>query len=386
MTKPYSFYKRKVKKNTYYYVRFRDPVTDERLTGISTGCKRKADAERFAVNFIKNGKVIARSRLSFKNFAAGFFNYKTSIFIKRQIDSGARYSQTYADSNNGILENHLIPKFGDKLITAISVLDIEQFMDDIIAQGYGTTTLKNIMNALSAVLSEAHRVKVISENPMDNVKRRIPRYQRRGTLPYDVIRKLFVQDNIQNIWRNNRQHFLFCLTALVTGMRQGEIQALRWKDIKTDHIELQNKWDRKYGLSSPKYDSVRTIPIPSFLRKLFDALLLENSSSAELSDFVFFGKKEGKPIDHKVINDALYNALNKIGIDSAARIRLNITFHSFRHTFVSLMRNNIEDSQLQQFTGHKSEEMIDHYMHFSMENLSEVIPVQEKIFSSLLSA
>jgi len=386
MTKPYSFYKRKVKKNTYYYVRFRDPVTDERLAGISTGCTTKADAERFVVDYIKKGKVQARSRISFKNFTAGFFDYMTSVFIKRQIDSGARYSQTYADSNKGILINHLLPRFGDKLITAIRVVDIEQFMDDIIAQGYGSTTLKNILNALSAVFSEAYRTEIIPSNPMDRVKRRIPRYQRKGTLPYEVIRRLFIQDEIHDVWRDNLQHFLFCLTALVTGMRQGEIQALRWNDIKNDHIELQYRWDRKYGLSSPKYDSIRTIPIPSFLKQLYDGLSTISTSSNEFSDFIFFGKKKGKPIDHKVINNALYYALNQIGIDTTERIKLNITFHSFRHTFVSLMRNNIDDSQLQQLTGHKSEDMIDHYMHFSMDNLGGVIPIQDKIFSSLLSA
>ena len=46
MASDYTFYKRTTKKNKRtYYVRFRDPETGERLSGISTGCPTKGDAD-----------------------------------------------------------------------------------------------------------------------------------------------------------------------------------------------------------------------------------------------------------------------------------------------------------------------------------------------------
>ncbi len=116
MNKPYGFYRRQIGKNKIYYVRFRDPKTGERLSAISTKSTKKADAENFAIEYIKTGKVSSRSHLSFSLYTKYFFNYYKSSYIKNQIASGARYSETYADNNQGILKKHLIPKFGKKLL------------------------------------------------------------------------------------------------------------------------------------------------------------------------------------------------------------------------------------------------------------------------------
>lgn len=386
MTKQYGLYKRQTGKRLVYYVRFRDPETNERLPGMSTGCTRKADAENFAINYINNGKVQAKSKLTFRHYAEGFFDYNTSPYIKSRLANGSRYSHTYADSNRGILQKHLIPRFGNMLLSSIHVIDIEQFMDEITQNDYGLTTLKNILNVLSTILTEAYRTEIIIKNPMESVRKRVPRYLLRETIPSEFIKKLFLPDLIEKNWRNDQAQCLFNITALSTGMRQGEIQALRWIDIKEDHIELRHKWDRKYGLCEPKYGSSRTIPVPPFLKKLFNDYYSLNASKIELEGFVFNGRLQNKPFDHKYVNNAFYYALNQVGIDENKRKKMRITFHSWRHTFTSLMRNNIDDTKLRLLTGHKSDEMIDHYTHFSMEKLQDVIPVQEHLFKGFLIA
>ncbi|MFA6508688.1 MAG: hypothetical protein WCT14_21495, partial [Treponemataceae bacterium] len=120
MTKQYGLYKRSSGKKGIYYVRFRDPDTGIRLPGISTGCLRKADAENFAIEYLKKGKVQAKSKTTFRNYTKGFFDYETSPFIKNQLARGSSYSKTYAESNRGILNNHLVPFFADQPISSIN--------------------------------------------------------------------------------------------------------------------------------------------------------------------------------------------------------------------------------------------------------------------------
>jgi integrase len=386
MTKPYSLYRRKTGRKIVYYVRFRDPATDERLSGMSTHCDKKADAERFVIDYLKKGKLQAKSKVSFRNYTEGFFDYDSSPYIKSQLANGSRYTHTYADSNRGILNKHLVPRFGDKLLSSIRVVDIEQFMDEITEKGYGSTTLKNILSVLSAILSEAYRTEVLSMNPMERVRKRVPRYRQKEPIPREIIKELFSPALVDINWKKDSSMFLLNFTALATGMRQGEIQALRWGDIKEDHIELKYKWDRKYGLTEPKYGSSRTIPLPPVLKKLFSDFYSINASTIQLDSFVFNGRIKNKPFDHKYINSAFYYALKQIGIDDTKRKEMNITFHSWRHTFASMMRGKISDSELKLLTGHKSDEMIDHYTHYSMDKLKEVVPVQEEVFGEYLLA
>lgn len=386
MTKPYGLYKRNTGKHLVYYVRFRDPETNKRLPGITTGCLKKAEAESFAVNYLKNGKVATRSKVSFRNFTLGFFDFDTSTYIKKQLASGARFSRPYAESCAGNLKNHLVPRFGDMLVSSIRVIDIEEFIEDLIKKGLGLTTVKNITTVLSLILAEAFRTDFISTNPMQKVKKHVPRYSERGTLSWDIISLLFSGSSLSNIWDGDDTHYLINFTALVTGMRQGEILALRWCDIHDKYIDLNHKWYRKYGLSSPKYESQRFIPLPGFLKKLYDIRQRDIKVYDDSQDFIFRSIKGNKPIDHKLVNDRFYSALNKVGIDEPERLNRNITFHSWRHTFTSLFRSKISDADLELIVGHKSTEMLDHYTHANIDKMQTIIPIQENVFSSLFVA
>ena len=75
-----------------------------------------------------------------------------------------------------------------------------------------------------------------------------------------------------------------------------------------------------------------------------------------------------------------YKALENIGISSEARKERNITFHSWRHFYNSLMRGKIHDAKLRQLTGHKTLAMTDHYTHFNINDFKDVLSIQEQYF------
>ena len=88
------------------------------------------------------------------------------------------------------------------------------------------------------------------------------------------------------------------------------------------------------------------------------------------------------PIYYRAITDNLYRALKSIGINEKDRQERNITFHSWRHFFNSLLRSKgVTDSKLQRLTGHKTLEMTDHYTHFDLSDYGDVLEIQEGTFS-----
>ena len=387
MTKQYTLYKRKAGKNEPYYVRFRDPETGKRMSGLSTHTNKKAEAENYVIKMIKENKVSKKCKYSFERFTDGFFNWKTSEYIKNQTERGCRYSKTYADSNAGILRNHVLPAFRDKLLTEIKVLDIEHFLKELIIRKYSNTFINSVRNVLQSIFDEAYRLDILEKNPMDRIKRMVADYQPKGIFNKSQLEQLFNKEAITRQWGARKDFFLINILALTTGMRQGEIMALRVSDVKEDHILVSHTWDRKYGLKSPKYESSRPVPLPDFVSELLHIYISSiTEGNAEPNSFIFRGILPNKPIDHKAINKSFYNALSTIGIDLKKRKEINLTFHSWRHTFNTLMRHQIPDDTLKLLTGHKTDEMLEHYMHNTFEKIRGVIQVENEVFKNLIIA
>ncbi|MBA7658555.1 hypothetical protein ES703_66511 [subsurface metagenome] len=97
-------------------------------------------------------------------------------------------------------------------------------------------------------------------------------------------------------------------------------------------------------------------------------------------DFVFYGECRDKPLNNKTILRTLYKALENIGIKPEERKRRNLNYHSWRHTFNTLMRGKIPDAKLQRLTGHRNVRILENYTHFSIDDFKDVLMIQEKYF------
>ena len=92
--------------------------------------------------------------------------------------------------------------------------------------------------------------------------------------------------------------------------------------------------------------------------------------------FLFFSRLENKPVEGVFLTRGLYRALKEIGIDEKQRQQRNITFHSWRHWFNSLLINaRVPVQKIQAITGHLTAEMTQHYYH--PDELSDVMDAVE---------
>jgi integrase len=143
--------------------------------------------------------------------------------------------------------------------------------------------------------------------------------------------------------------------------------------------QIRHSYDYRYGFKETKTARARDIPIPT---KTSQALqyCMDNTPYTDNIDCVFWGRGKDIPLSKDGLTDPLYRALHRIGISEEERRERNLSFHSHRHFFNSVMRGKIHDSKLRRLTGHRTEAMTEHYTRFKVEDFSEVLEVQEALF------
>jgi len=147
--------------------------------------------------------------------------------------------------------------------------------------------------------------------------------------------------------------------ALNTGMRQGEILDLTWKDVdlfrKVVYV-LQEKVGEK-----------KTVPLTPTLFELLKA----KSKVRHIGHNLVFPSENGTRISGSNLVRAFRGALKKAEIE-------NFRFHDLRHTFASrLAQSGIDPYTIQRLLGHKDPKMVQRYAHHSVESLRNGIAVLE---------
>ena len=197
----------------------------------------------------------------------------------------------------------------------------------------------------------------------------------RKILTKEIAQLLFSTD-----WEDERCKMIN-LIAMLTGMRAGEILALRKMDLGENCLYVNHSWNRKEGLKAPKNGDSRVVyfPFPNIINLLLN-------DDARMEDFLFPAPlADNKPMDGKLPNKMLKRQLVKIGLSEAEAKAY--CFHSWRHFYTTYMSEKVNDRILQKQTGHKSLRMLEHYGNHSVnEDLEVIRNAQMESFGSIISA
>jgi integrase len=171
------------------------------------------------------------------------------------------------------------------------------------------------------------------------------------------------------------------LLACTTGLRLGEVLALRREDIEERTLNVRHSWSNHDGLKCPKNGETRRVPLLPEVRGKLLALADSNPHGPE--GFIFYGMFEDKPAVPKVLLNGLQDTLAEIGI--AAKDR-GIVFHSWRHYYAARMADRMTADQVSRVTGHKSRAIYEEYAdHITEENLEEAGRIGAEVFGNILS-
>ncbi len=347
-----------------------------RTNALSTGQTTKSAAKAMCRKLEKEDKLIPTrgSRMLFRDYAKDWWDWDKCEFLQFK-RSRKSISRSYADAGMTIMKKHILPYFGSTRLEDITPHSVELWLQKMVDNGLSRSSANHSMAFLGIMLTDAIRREMLKE---DVTKKVIPlksSARRRGILDQATVQALFKESNREVLWLNPRCYYANLLAAC-TGMRMGEIRGLQYSDLGEGIVSVSKQFLMRHGLSPTKTKESREIPIPF---ELIEAL--RSLPHSDPDDFVFASPREhGNPMHPTSIWKALRAALNGLGMDTAEIKEKNITFHSWRHYFNTVMRtNNIADSKLQQMTGHKSSKMTDHYTHYGVQDLEEISRVQAKI-------
>lgn len=171
------------------------------------------------------------------------------------------------------------------------------------------TTANNARRYLSSVMREAVRLELVTANPVENVKPVTRPPVKRGKWEKDEVRRFL------EVTEGSLHHALF-FTAVFTGLRKGELMALRWESVTPSAIHVVTTYARhaEGRQNAPKTaKGERTVPIS---RRVYE--VIEAQTDGELA---FPG--ENGMLSASAINKAMRRYILKAGVTP-------IRFHDLR--------------------------------------------------------
>lgn len=279
-----------------------------------------------------------------------------------------------------ILKVHLSPEFGDRAVGGITVSDVREFLASLNGRSPGTK--RNIIRVLNPIMKQALQEGEIATNPVTGVK--LPRTARNDDLPFLDDRQ--VQELADEVGPKYRA---LIVTAVYTGLRAGELAALRVKDLDLLHKRLRvresvSDVNGVLHLVPPKNGRTRSLSLPGFLVDL----LAEQQAGKKREEFVFGG---AKPVRHGNFYIRHFRPAVTRLVESGRWTEdfAKLRFHDLRHTAASLLIKNGEHPKaVQERLGHSSITItMDRYGHLYEGHDTEIADHLEKAYlASLRSA
>ncbi len=252
-------------------------------------------------------------------------------------------------------KNYIEPYFKDKTVAQVKPIDIKKYQDFVQSKGIGgKCTIGQSRYLLSEVFQDAILRGEIDVNPVKMVS--TPTYKK-STKKQSV--KVFTLDEMDTILENVRGDFKNFLGILFfTGMRIGELMALKWDDVdfQTDTISIN------------KTVSAGTIGTPKTLSSYRDIEMLEQAKhflksqrllTGMKNTFVFLNAKQSHYTQGSTLLSKFTALLKSLNLEHRP-------LHSARHTFASMMLNNgIDPMWVSATLGHENVKItLEIYAHF----------------------
>jgi integrase len=332
----------------------------------STGEDTYEKAVKFCRNLIKIGKLAADAPCVFAKYTENFFIYTDSAcdcpYIKARLLHGKSYTKGWARAQRNLLLTRILPDFGNLGINEIYENIVDTWLLRLKQEGVGTKTLNHLITIMRVIFGYAVRNHDIEENPMDNIELFSVKQAEKGILSREEVFRLF-SDESGAIWQS-KMHYALNLLAIMTGMRLGEILALKFEMVQPTVITVAYSWSDTDRLKCTKTGKTRKVPISDNFYRLLHSL----NNGKEASGFIFSHTGD-KPIDHKSVYRHFYKALESIGLSRQHCKDRNLTFHSWRHLFnTMLLESGLAPETIRLLTGH-SAGMTARYSHAQLINL-----------------
>lgn len=268
-----------------------------------------------------------------------------------------------------LLDSYILPILGKRTLSAITHDCLESFCTTLLAEGginqcgLSPKTVSDVLSVIRSILQLA--VKKGHSIPCDASTIHI----KKATKTMRVLSMHEQEKLCQYLYSNLDPCNLGILVCLFTGLRVGEICALRWEDISFAeqtiyvHKTMQRVQDRSGGASKTKVIittpksacSIRIIPLPDNIVRT-----IRNFSSSHTG--YFLTSNDQRYIEPRTMQNRFRLALKSASIEYA-------NYHALRHTFATrCVECGFDVKSLSEILGHASVNItMNRYVHPSLE-------------------
>jgi integrase len=344
-----------------------DPATGKRRTVTSTVRGSRKDAERELRRLLRSldtGEHVDPTRMTVRQWLTTWLDA-----VQQEVSpkSHERYTE--------IVENFLAPALGNLPLSKLAPAHIQGAYTgwatsgrrDGREGGLSPRTRRHIHRILKSALARAVEQQLLARNPADAFKKRLPKVERRqmATLTVDQSRRLL--DSI-----GHTRVYWPALLAVSTGMRRGEILALRWAnlDLTRGVVRVVESLEQtKAGLrfKAPKTEKTRAVTLPAFaieeLRRLkrLQAEQLLALGVRQTGHSLVCAREDGEPLQPRSLTHEFARLISR------AKDIPRLRFHDLRHSHATqLLDAGVHPKVAQERLGHSTiTTTLDLYSHVS---------------------
>lgn len=291
-----------------------------------------------------------------------------------------RFKESTIVKYENLLKLYILPVMGNQKVNEITDVFLEKFCEQLLfcggekKKGLSAKTVSDILSLVRNILSCSMDFQNIYFKNM-NFRKIKPAFKEFRVLSQNEQKKL-----CKYLYENLNERNMGILLCLFSGMRVGEICALKWIDISLEdniiHVNktmqrLQRKDQEKKTeviISSPKSEcSIRQIPLS------VELLQVLKNMEKDADCYVLTGERK-KYLEPRTMQNHFKSVLKKCNIKDA-------NFHSLRHTFATrCIEVGFDIKSLSEILGHANVNItMNRYVHPSMklkkENMEKLTPL-----------
>lgn len=348
--------KKDAKTNTWYFVVDVGKRPDgRRIQKKRRGFKTRKEASKALneiLNDVNKGTYVEPSKTLFMEYLQEWLQNKQT-----------RVRESTLETYSWLINKHIVPALGNVQLSNLTPMMIQQLYNDLTNEGkLSSENIQKIHTLINDALKKAESWGMIVKNPASLVER--PKATKNEI---QVWNKEESQKFLQTAMES--RYYIAFMLALTTGMRQGEILGVRWKDIDMENgilyvIQTLDHSGKKLTPSTKTKNGKRSVSLPDetiFALKRHMKLIAEDKRSAENlyqdHDLVVC-TSVGTPTSPRNLCRSFYNLIKKANVK---RIR----FHDLRHTHATLLLlQGVNPKIVSERLGHANVRMtLDTYSH-----------------------
>jgi integrase len=374
----YSLFKRAGKKGSTYYARFWSEAEGRYVKTVALGTSKVGLARTRAANLLRQGIVSNEDNPVVLDYLKEFWT-EGSVYGRQKALRGRPLSPRYVELCRSAVRLYIEPwkPFGKLRVSELTPNALEKWMLWMQDEGKGARTSNIALQALRVAVRRWARLRRLAD-PLEGFQKAAETTRGRGSLALAELRALMELKTVKVGNFHEPQPLdprvrAGVLISCLAGLRLGECRGLRWEDVDDRlgviSVRRSISADEKEP-RVPKWGSTGEVPAPEILMEELRALA--GSSPLGREGYVLYAADADAPISTNTLRDGFQKMLDAIGLDATARAERRLSFHSLRHSFVSLSRlSGIPDFLVQRFARHKSAVMMEQYTHANILDMAE---------------